>query len=132
MGLISRVSSRTYRKPETELFSKKWPFPRSPNPECQRASPKSDPDSPNRLPKSKKPRSLPRSNPWSNNEKSSPKPEPTPPNTPPKLKLSSTTPKPPRPPATTLLKVKRNSLWSSEFVVSTNCLQNQRRPFNSC
>merc|ERR1712238_524943 len=108
MGLISRVSSRTYRKPETELFSKKWPFPRSPNPECQRASPKSDPDSPNRPPKSKKPRSLPRSNPWSNNERSSPKPEPTPPNTPPKPKLSST-----------------------EFEVSTNCLQNQRRPFNS-
>merc|ERR1712127_349304 len=54
MGLISRVSSRTYRKPETELFSKKWPFPRSPNPECQRASPKSDPDSPNRPPKGKK------------------------------------------------------------------------------
>merc|ERR1712238_402668 len=111
MGLISRVSSRTYRKPETELFSKKWPFPKSPNPECQRASPKSDPDSPNRPPKSKKPRSLPRSNPWSNNERSSPKP--------------------PRPPVTTLLKVKRNSLWSSEFEVSTNCLQNQRRPFNS-
>merc|ERR1712071_734722 len=61
MGLISRVSSRTYRKPETKSFSKKkWLFPRSPNPECQRASPKSDPDSPNKPPPSRKLRLLPK------------------------------------------------------------------------
>merc|ERR1712071_577367 len=61
MGLISRVSSRTYRKPETKSFSKKkWLFPRSPNPECQRASPKSDPDSQNKPPPSRKRKLLPK------------------------------------------------------------------------
>merc|ERR1711923_344110 len=105
MGLISRVSSRTYRKQETE--SLKWPSPK----------PKQNP--------------LPKKPTWSNDEKSSKKPENTPPNMPPKLRPSSTTPKPPRPTETTTFQMNQNWLWSSESEVSTNCLQNQRRPSNS-
>merc|ERR1712019_225387 len=109
MGLISRVSSRTYRKQETE--SLKWPSPKLPNPEFQKASPKNEQDLPNRLPPKPKQNPLPKKKPtWSNDEKSSKKPENTPPNMPPKLRPSSTTPKPPRPTETTMFQMNPNWL----------------------
>merc|ERR1712178_643090 len=99
MGLISRVSSRTYRKQETE--SLKWPSPKLPNPEFQKASPKNEHDSRNRLPPKPKQNSLPKKPTWSNDEKSSKKPENTLPNMPPKLRPSLTIPKPQNPTAIT-------------------------------
>merc|ERR1712178_581088 len=108
MGLISRVSSRTYRKQETE--SLKWPSPKLPNPEFQKASPKNEHDSPNRLPPKPKQNPLPKKPTWSNDEKSSKKPENTPPNMPLKLRPSSTIQKPQNPMATTTFQMNQNWL----------------------
>merc|ERR1712151_651833 len=132
MGLISRVSSRTYRKQETDQkHTKKWPFPKSPSPECQRASPRSDLDSPSRLPLRPRPRLLPRRTRLPSDERSSPRPESTPPSTPPRPRLLLTTPRPPETTVTTSCQMSPNLLWSSESEVSTSSRQSRRRPSSS-
>merc|ERR1712048_726819 len=87
-----------------------WPSHKSRNPEFQKALPKNEHDSRNRLPPKPKQNPLPKKPTWSNDEKSSKKPENTPLNMPLKLRPSSTTPKPPRPTEITTFQTNQNWL----------------------
>merc|ERR1712048_683254 len=87
-----------------------WPSHKSRNLECQKASPKNEHDSRNRLPPKPKQNPLPKKPTWSNDEKSSKKPENTRPNMPLKLRPSSIIQKPQNPMATFTFQMNQNWL----------------------
>merc|ERR1711879_77017 len=109
----------------------KWPLPKLLHPECLRASPRSDLDSPSKPPSDRRLRLLPRRPPSRSKRTSSPKPELTPLSTKPRPRLSLTTPELPRSTVTSTCQTSQSSPSSSESEVSTSSRQSQRRPFSS-